>query len=170
MLKGNHKMIIQKCKDIKLVITDVDGVLTDGGMYYSNIGEFMKKFNTRDGMGVELLHNVGIETIFLSREKSEATKQRAIKVKAKLIEGIIYKENELKKICKKYQIKPKNVAYIGDDVNDVNIMTKVGLSAAPSDCSKEVLKICDYVCKKKGGDGAFREVVNLILQFKSNSI
>ncbi len=166
MLKGSHKMIIQKCKDTKLVITDVDGVLTDGGMYYSNKGEHMKKFNTRDGMGVELLGSVGIETIFLTREKSEATKQRAIKVEAKLIEGIVHKENELEKICKKYRIKPKNIAYVGDDVNDVNIMIKVGLSAAPSDCSKEVSKICDYICKNKGGEGAFREIVNLILQYK----
>lgn len=169
-MKEKHAVIIQKCKNIKLVITDVDGVLTDGGMYYSSNGELMKKFNTRDGMGVELLHNVGIQTIFLTREKSKSTKQRANKVKAKLVQGIFNKEKELEKICKKYCIDPKNIAYLGDDINDVNIMTKIGFSAAPSDCSSEVRKVSDYICKKKGGDGAFREIVNLILSSKRNSI
>jgi YrbI family 3-deoxy-D-manno-octulosonate 8-phosphate phosphatase len=169
MVKMRSK-IIEKCKNIQLVITDVDGVLTDGGMYYSDKGETMKKFNTRDGMGVELLLGVGITTVFLTREKSKSTQQRAIKVKANLIQGISDKEKELGKICKMYGVDPQNIGYMGDDINDVAIMNKIGFSAAPSDCSPEVRKISDYVCKNKGGEGAFREFANLIVSSKGNSI
>ena len=96
------KKIIQKCKLIKLVITDVDGVLTDGGMYYSDKGEILKKFNTKDGMGIELLHNASIKTIFVTGENSKIVKMRAKKVKAdECYINIKQKEKIFSKICKK---------------------------------------------------------------------
>ena len=151
-------------KNIKLVITDVDGVLTDGGMYYSNSGESFKKFNARDGMGVEMLLNHGIKTVFITRENSRITKQRGKKVNAaKVILGIKNKETELEKICKNFRVKPENVAYIGDDINDIKIMKKVGFSATPYNGVLEVQKISSYICKSKGGEGAFREFAELIL-------
>ena len=159
-----NKKYSEKIRKVKLVLTDVDGVLTDGGMYYSEKGEALKKFNTLDGMGVELLLNNKIKTIFITRENSKITKSRAKKVRAfQVLSGIKNKENELIKICKKFSLKSENIAYIGDDVNDIEIMKKVGFSCAPSDCNNEVKKIADYVCHVKGGNGAFREMVDLIL-------
>ena len=158
------KKIIQKCKLIKLVITDVDGVLTDGGMYYSEKGELLKKFNAKDGMGVELLHKASIKTIFLTGENSKIVKIRAKKVKADDCHiNIKQKDKIFSEICKKFNVKPFNVAYIGDDVNDLKIMSRVGLTACPSDAQKQIKLISDLKCEKEGGKGAFREFVNAIL-------
>ena len=165
-MKKTNKLL-SKIKKIKIVLTDVDGVLTDGGMYYSEKGEVFKKFNTKDGMGVELLLKNNIMTILLSKENSLITKKRGKKIKAALVlSGILKKEKELMKICKKYTIKPSEIAYIGDDINDIEIMKNVGFSAAPSDSNYKVKKIVDYVCSLKGGDGAFREFADLILSIK----
>ena len=160
----NKKQLQSKCKKIKLVITDVDGVLTDGGMYYSEKGELFKKFNTKDGMGVELLHKASIKTVFLTGENSKIVKIRAKKVNADDCHiNIKQKEKIFSEICKKFNVKPLNVAYIGDDVNDLKIMSCVGLTACPSDAQKQIKLISDLKCEKEGGKGAFREFVNAIL-------
>ena len=159
--------IKEKCKKIKLILTDVDGVLTDGGMYYSEHGEEIKKFNTRDGMGIELLKKNGIETIFITKENSKISKSRAKKLNVKIFLGVQNKEKKLKDISKTYKIEPQSIGYIGDDVNDIPIMKLIGFSATPNDGVFEVKKIVDYVCKHDGGKGAFREFANLIIQNKS---
>ena len=157
-----------KCKKIKLVITDVDGVLTDGGMYYSENGEAMKKFNTHDSMGMELLQKNGIQTILITRENSKIVKKRAEKIKvADVFMGVIDKESLLPQICKKFKISNSEIAYIGDDINDYNIMKKVGFAATPNDGLQKIKSKVDYVCKLKGGDGAFREVADFILNAKN---
>ena len=157
------KKIIQKCRKIKLIISDVDGVLTDGGMYYSKTGEVMKKFNAKDGMGVELLRKK-IKFVLMTKERSQIVLKRAKKIKVdQVYTGIKNKELLLPKICVKYKISKNEIAYIGDDVNDFNIMKQIGLSAVPSDGNEKIKNISDYVCKTKGGDGAFRELVDLIL-------
>lgn len=161
-LKQNTSLL-KKCKVIKLVLSDVDGVLTDGGMYYSSSGEIMKKFNTRDSMGMELLQSVNISTVLITRENSEIVKKRAKKIKVKLFSGVLDKKSLLPKICSKYNVKPNEIAYIGDDVNDLEIMRSVGLKTMPADGVESIEKIVDYVCKLKGGEGAFREMANLIL-------
>ena len=157
----------KKCKSIQLVITDVDGVLTDGGMFYSQNGEALKKFNTRDGMGMELLLEKNIKTIIITREKSKIVMTRAKKLKVfKTYVGIIEKESLLEKISNEFSIPVNQIAYIGDDVNDYEIMKRVGFSCAPNDAVDKIKKISDYVCKLKGGEGAFREMADLILSFK----
>ena len=162
----SQKQLEQKCKKIKMVLTDVDGVLTDGGMYYSKEGEIMKKFNTRDGMGVELLAKQKIGCIIITRENSIIVKKRGKKIKVlKTYVGILQKESLLSEICKKYSLKSGNIAYVGDDVNDFEIMRKVGLSCTPNDGMQKIKDISDYVCSKKGGFGAFRELADLILKF-----
>jgi len=162
----SEKQLAQKCRKIKMVLTDVDGVLTDGGMYYSKEGEIMKKFNTRDGMGVELLSKQKIGSIIITRENSTIVKKRGKKIKVlKTYVGILKKESLLPEICKKYSLNLENIAYIGDDVNDFEIMCKVGFSCTPSDGIKKIKDISDYVCTAKGGHGAFREVSDLILKF-----
>jgi 3-deoxy-D-manno-octulosonate 8-phosphate phosphatase (KDO 8-P phosphatase) len=160
--------IIKKCKSIKLVITDVDGVLTDGGMYYSSRGEIMKKFNTRDGMAVELLKDQNIQTIMMTRENSLLVKKRAEKIKVDNVYlGIKQKKLQLIKICKKYNLKNHEIAFIGDDVNDLEIILTVGFSASPNDGINLIKKNVDYLCKKNGGHGAFREFCDLIILMKS---
>ena len=160
------KKIQEKCKKIELVVTDVDGVLTDGGMFYSEAGKVFKKFNTRDGMGIELLKKNGISTVFLTKENSEASKKRAKKLKTKIYFGVQNKEKKLKEICDMMKVNNKNIAYIGDDINDISIMKLVGLSASPNDGISEVKKIADYTCTKNGGCGAFREFADMILKEK----
>lgn len=155
------------CKNIKLVISDVDGVLTDGCMYYSNNGEIMKKFHTHDGMAVELLLQNKIYTILMTKEKSQIVKKRASKIKIKeTFLGVLEKEKLLKNLCSKYSIKPENIAYIGDDINDLKIMKLVGFSASPHNGISEVKKTVQYICEKNGGEGAFREFADLIIMNK----
>ena len=154
----------QKLKKIKLVITDVDGVLTDGGMYYSENGESLKKFNTKDAMGMELLLKYKIKTIMMTRENSKIVKKRAKKIKvSELYSGILNKKSLLDKILKKYNLKNDQVAYVGDDINDLDIMKSVGFSACPFNAMIEIKKISNYVCNLNGGDGAFREFSELIM-------
>ena len=155
--------LIKKCRKIKLIISDVDGVLTDGGMYYGKTGEIMKKFNTRDGMGVSLISDK-VKINLMTRENSEIVLRRAKKMKVDHVYmGIKDKELLLPEICKKYKILKEEVAYIGDAVNDLKIMKRVGLSIAPNDANRKIRDIADYICKTKGGEGVLREFTELIL-------
>lgn len=159
-----------KCQKIKVVLTDVDGVLTDGGLYYTSKGDIMKKFFVRDGMGVTLLRKQQIPTIIITKEKTLQVKKwsKSMKIE-KLFDGIINKESLLEKICKDYSINPENVAYIGDDVNDINLLKKVGLSVAPNDGLPQVKKIVDYVTLSKGGRGVFRELAEMLLKYSKKN-
>ena len=160
-------LISNKCKKIKIILTDVDGVLTDGGMYYTKEGDIMKKFYTRDGMGVTLLRKKSIPTIIITKEKTLMVKKWASKMKIeKLYDGIIKKESMIEVISKKFNVKASEMAYIGDDINDIKLLEKVGFSASPNDGMEVVKRQCDYICKKNGVDGAFREVADLILRYK----
>ena len=151
-------------KNIKILATDVDCVLTDCGMYYTSEGDYMKKFHTRDGMGITLLRKCGISTIIVTKEKTKIVRNWAKKMKIDYVyDGIVDKEKILEKICKKYDITSSQVGYIGDDVNDLGLLKKVGFSATPNDGILDAQNIVDYVCKKKGGDGVLREVTDLIL-------
>lgn len=155
-------------KKIKLVITDVDGVLTDGGMYYSNKGEIMKKFNTKDGMGVELLLKNNIKTILMTKENSIIVKKRGKKMNvAATYVNINNKEQELEKICKKFDVKTNEIAYIGDDLNDYKIMKLVGFSATPANGISQLKKIVNFTSNVNGGDGVFRDVSDMILFAKN---
>ena len=153
-----------KPKNIKILLTDVDGVLTDGGMYYTPNGDTMKKFHARDGMGVNLLKKSGVPTIIITKEKTKMVKNWAKKMNISYVyDGIQEKEKLLPEICKKYSVTSSQIAYIGDDVNDIGLLKKVGFSVTPNDGIVDVQKFVDYVCKKKGGDGVLREVADLIL-------
>ena len=156
------KQLENKLKKIKLVITDVDGVLTDGGMYYTKDGDIMKRFHARDGMGITLLRNIGIYTIILTKEQTVMVKKWSKKMKVKqLLDGVKNKELELNKICKQNNVVSNEIAYIGDDVNDQKLLEKVGLAVTPNDGI-----VSDYVCLKNGGNGAFRELADRILMTK----
>ena len=162
------KELLSRIKKIKLVITDVDGVLTNGGMYYTKEGDVMKRFYARDGMGVTLLRNIRIPTIIVTKEKTHMVKMWSKKMKIKqLLDGIKVKESTLDGICKNNDVKLNEIAYIGDDVNDLGIMKEVGFAVTPKDGIDSLKKICHFVCKKEGGQGAFRELADLILEGKN---
>jgi 3-deoxy-D-manno-octulosonate 8-phosphate phosphatase (KDO 8-P phosphatase) len=155
----------KKFKKIKLVLTDVDGVLTDGGRYYSDNGEILKKFDTRDGMGVNILLRNNIQTGIMTKENSKIVKKWAKDMNICFVKmGIKKKELELEKICDKYSLNKDEIAYIGDDVNDLLLLKKVGFSGCPFDGIEPVKKIVDYVCKNNGGHGTFREFSEVILK------
>jgi len=158
------KELYKKFKKIKLVLTDVDGVLTDGGMYYTTQGDIMKKFHTRDGMGVTLLRKYNIPTILITKEKTKMVKQWAAKMKVeKLYDGIIKKNMILDKVCNAFNLKSDEIAYIGDDVNDVPLLKAVCLAVTPNDGTKEAKSVSHYISNLKGGEGAFREFADLII-------
>ena len=156
--------LIKKCKKIKLILTDVDGVLTDGCMYYSSSGEELKKFHTRDGMAVELLLQKNIKTIIITKEKSKIVISRAKRIKVvKVYSGVKQKDKILNQICTKFKVTPDETTFIGDDVNDEKIMKLVGLSFAPSDATQTIKNIADIITNAKGGQGVLREVTDKIL-------
>jgi N-acylneuraminate cytidylyltransferase len=158
---GNRK------KGIKLVLTDVDGVLTDGGMYYSSSGEEMKKFNTWDGMGVALLHQAGIKTGIITSEESRIVGDRAAKLKVDHVCQGVFGEQKLlaaQEICAKEGLHLSEVAYIGDDINCDALLRAVGYAACPSDAADKIKGIPGILLlHKKGGEGVFREFVNNII-------
>jgi YrbI family 3-deoxy-D-manno-octulosonate 8-phosphate phosphatase len=161
----SKKELKKKAKKIKLVLTDVDGVLTDAGVYYGAEGEVLKRFSIRDGMGVERLRKLcDIETGIITGELSPSVARRAEKLKIRELHlGIKDKLSVLNQILKKRKITLQEVAYIGDDVNDLAILEKVGLTACPADAMREVKQKVHYICNENGGYGCFREFVELII-------
>ena len=153
-----------RLQNIKLLVVDVDGTLTDGGMYYSSEGEALKKFNTRDAKGLELVRKKGIEVALMTSENSEIVAARARKLGINhCYLGITNKKTLLGEITKEMGMTLLNVGYIGDDLNDLECMKAVGFSAAPCDGESEILDVADYISAKTGGKGAVREICNLIL-------
>ncbi|MCD7789968.1 MAG: N-acylneuraminate cytidylyltransferase [Bacteroides thetaiotaomicron] len=146
--------------EIKMFLTDCDGCLTDGGMYYSEHGDELKKFNTRDGMGFALLRAKGIITGIITSESVDLNRRRAEKLKLDVLEaGCKDKVSAVKKLCERYGVAPKSVAYVGDDINDLDAIKMVGLGCAPADAMLQVREVADYVTKARGGEGVIREIV-----------
>jgi YrbI family 3-deoxy-D-manno-octulosonate 8-phosphate phosphatase len=153
-----------------MVAMDVDGVLTDAGMYYSESGDELKKFNTRDGMGIKMLQAAGLITAFITKEKTAVVEQRGRKLAVPEVhQGADDKLSVLKSLVGKYGLTLEQVAFIGDDVNDLEALRAVGLSAAPADALPAVLTCVHHVCAKKGGEGAVRELADLILAARGKS-
>ncbi len=156
---------IEKLKKIKMVIMDVDGVLTDGGLYYSSDGLIIKKFNVKDGMGAVLLKQKGIICGIISTDVSPIITRRGERLKLDFTYiGIWNKKQKMLDLCDEYGIEAENVAFIGDDVNDLEIISSVGVSACPADAVDDIMERAEYICKRKGGDGAFRELAELVLK------
>lgn len=149
--------------NIKLVLSDIDGVWTDGGMYYDNNGSELKKFHTYDSAGVLFCKKFNIPVGILTGEKTDIVSKRANKLKIELLfQGVSNKLEVAKELCKKYNIDLTNVAYIGDDLNDINLLKSVGVSACPSSSPEYIKDIVDIVLKKSGGEGVFREFIEYL--------
>lgn len=152
--------------NIKLVVSDIDGVWTDGGMYYDNRGNELKKFNTSDSAGILFLREMGIKTAIITGEDTEIVRRRAEKLKVDfLYMGVRNKLKIAQKLCDDQDISlDKHVAYIGDDIIDIPLLQKVALSAAPIDAPGYVKKHVIEIMTRKGGEGVFREFVEKLLE------
>ena len=166
-----YKYIINKqtrANSVKIFATDVDGVLTDAGMYYDNNGNELKRFNTHDGMAFNILKERGIITAMLTSEKTNIVKLRANKLQVDyLFQGVKGSEKleALNKICVEKNMSLSEVAYIGDDINDYNVLSSVGFPACPKNAIANIKDIKGIThLSKSGGDGAVREFVELLLK------
>ena len=150
---------------IRLFAMDVDGVLTDAGMYYAESGDEWKKFNTRDGMGIKLLQKAGIITAIVTQERTKLVARRAERLTIpELHQGVMDKLSLVREMAARHGLSLNQVAYIGDDINDFETLKAVGFSATPADGMPQVAAVVDYICQKKGGEGAVREIIEMILE------
>jgi 3-deoxy-D-manno-octulosonate 8-phosphate phosphatase (KDO 8-P phosphatase) len=159
-----------RAQRLSLVLTDCDGVLTDGGVYYGDAGEVLKRFSVRDGMGVERLREAGIDTAIGTREASATVARRAEKLRLpQLFLGVRDKEAHLEVILRQTRRNLDELAFIGDDVNDLGLLTAIaalGLTGAPADAMPEVAAAAHYRCPSRGGYGAFRDFAEWILRLR----
>lgn len=148
----------------KLVITDIDGVMTDGGMYYTAEGDIMKRFSVKDGWGVIFLRKLNIPLAIMTGEDTQIVAKRAEKLKIEYcFLGVKNKVEKAEELCRKLGITLHEVAFIGDDINDLGLLRKVGFSCSPSNTPEYIKKEVNYVTSAHGGYGAFREFVEKIL-------
>ena len=163
----------KRASEVMLVLTDNDGVLTDTGVYYGPTGEVFKRFSIRDGMGVRLLRTEGIETAIITGETSPSIRRRAEKLKMRFLYlGIDDKLLHLENILASTRLAPRQIAYIGDDVNDLGIIEAIreeGLTGAPSDAMPQVARSVHYLCGTPGGRGAFREFADWLIELRQGT-
>ena len=159
------KELKERAKNIKLVAFDVDGVMTDGGLIFDENGVEYKKFNAKDGQGIVLLNNSGFKTAIITARLNGTVRVRFEILKMHdLFEGQKNKEEALDELIKKYNLSYSEVAYMGDDLPDIEVIKKVGIGACPGNASKEVKYFADFVTEKSGGDGAIRELCDFLLE------
>ena len=167
----SHDDLRRRASQIKWFFCDIDGTLTDGCVYYSPEGELLKKFSLRDGTGFFLLKQVGIKTGFITTECSPIVEQRAKKLKIdKYIYGTHHKIDSIQKFMKEEGLTFDEIAFIGDELNDVKLLKLSGLSFAVGDADHRAKESADIVCENKGGYGAFREAVERLLDLKGINI
>lgn len=158
-------MVEERAKKIKLLISDVDGVLTDGRIIYDNFGDEFKCFNVQDGLGFALLHASGIKAVIITAKSSKAVLKRAREMGVvKVYQNVWQKLKVYRGLLKKFKLQDCEVCFIGDDLIDLPILKKVGLAVAVANAVQEVKNCAHYLTRKKGGQGAVREVIELILK------
>ncbi|MDW2318792.1 HAD-IIIA family hydrolase [Vibrio sp. 1159] len=161
-------MSIKINKPIKMVLFDVDGVMTDGSIYMSESGEFIKAFNVKDGLAIELLRSHGIKSGVISGKASPALTKRCQQLGFEVIEtGCKHKLPKLEEICNRFDIATDEIAFCGDDVLDLPIMSQCGLSAAPADAHQLVLAEANWISQCNGGFGMVRDFVDHLLMTQS---
>lgn len=164
MAKLSARELQLRLSQVKLLVLDVDGVLTDGGLYYSDSGEELKKFNVKDGMGIKLLLQAGIQVGIITASASTATLHRARKLGIPhVFLGVEDKLTTLQELCQQLQLNLSEVAYVGDDINDLPIMEVVGCPLTVADAMSSNQKQAIYVTQQAGGRGAVREICERLL-------
>lgn len=147
--------------NIKLLVLDVDGTLTDGKIYMGENGEVFKAFNCHDAVALRKLPSLGIETIIITGRESKIVENRAKEMNISYVyQGISNKKEKLEEILKEKKLKYENVAYIGDDENDYDAMINCGFKACPNDAVDKIKNICDYISKKKCNEAAVRDIID----------
>jgi len=162
--------LVARARRLRLVLTDNDGVLTDTGVYYSERGEELKRYSVRDGMGVERLRRAGVETAIVTREVTGCVRGRAEKLKVRLYTAVTDKLALLPALLAEHGFEADQLGFIGDDVNDLELMEAVGrggLTGAPSDAMPAVSQLALHHCRTPGGHGAFRDFAEWILELRS---
>jgi len=163
------KKLQLRLSQIKLLAMDVDGVLTDGGIYYTDTGEELKRFNVKDGLGLKLLSQSGIILAIISASNSTSILHRAQKLGIfHVFIGVEDKLVTLIKLCENLHLNLSEVAYIGDDINDLAVMAKVNAPLTVADAIAPVKKQAIYITEKLGGQGAVREICDLLLKIREN--
>jgi 3-deoxy-D-manno-octulosonate 8-phosphate phosphatase (KDO 8-P phosphatase) len=156
--------VSDRARRVRLLCVDVDGVLTDAGMYYGPDGEVLKKFNTRDGMGLARVREAGVAVAIISGEDSAIVHARATKLKIDdVFSGAADKRIAIDELCARHGMGMDEVAFIGDDLNDLPALECVGLACAVADAAEPVKAVAHYVTERRGGDGAVREVCELLI-------
>lgn len=157
--------IAEKAKKIKLLILDVDGVMTDGSILLDNNGNEYKRFHVRDGHGIRMLDKAGIKTAIITGRRSKVVERRAEELAITDVHQGVYKKSEVYDgLLRKYGLKDENVAFMGDDTVDIELFRRAGMTAAPADAEDEVMKMAGFISDRNGGRGAVREFINLILK------
>jgi 3-deoxy-D-manno-octulosonate 8-phosphate phosphatase (KDO 8-P phosphatase) len=157
----------KKIRTIRLLLCDVDGVLTDGKIIYDDTGAEIKAFNVRDGHGIKLIQRAGIKVGIITSRESEVVRRRAKDLGISMVyQKVLNKLEAFNDILNQGNYAPHEIAYIGDDLVDIPVLRRVGLSVAVSDCIGEVRELVDYITQFRGGRGAVREVCELILKIQ----
>ncbi len=160
----NKSALARRLKPIKLLLLDVDGVMTDGGIYYGESGEELKKFNSQDGYGIVQLQRRGVKIGILTGRFSRTVEKRAHELGiSEVYQNMENKAEAYLAIKARLEVSDREIAYIGDDEPDLPVLKLVGFSAAPANAIPSVRNAVDYVCKRAGGSGAVREVIDMIL-------
>jgi 3-deoxy-D-manno-octulosonate 8-phosphate phosphatase (KDO 8-P phosphatase) len=163
--KPDQDELTTRAARVRLLVFDVDGVLTDGGLYYGEAGELMKRFDVKDGHGLVMARLAGLKTALLTARSSAMVEIRAQELKLDaVLQGRKNKGAGLKELLAQLQVPAAECAYMGDDVNDLGPMAQVGLAACPSDAAAEVRQEAHYVARNRGGHGAARELIELCLR------
>jgi 3-deoxy-D-manno-octulosonate 8-phosphate phosphatase (KDO 8-P phosphatase) len=160
----NNK-IVQQARRVKMLVTDIDGVMTDGRIVYSIYGDELKFFDVTDGFGISLLHRAGIKTVIMTAKKSRIVKMRGRDLKvARVYAGFLDKLIPFNDMLKRFKLSPEEVCFIGDDLIDVPVLKKVGLAVSVPNAVDEVKTVAHHITSRPGGRGAVREVCDLILK------
>ncbi|NLM96365.1 MAG: HAD hydrolase family protein [Halanaerobiaceae bacterium] len=168
-MSGISKGLLEKARKIKMLIMDVDGTLTDGKIFLGNNGEEMKAFSVKDGLGIQLLHQSGVIPVIITGRESNIVRIRARELNIKeLYQGIKDKLGVYEGLKEKYGFLDEEIGFVGDDLNDLPILEKAGVSFTVNDGVEVIKGICDYCSNKNGGDGAVREIIDLILYAKTS--
>ncbi len=165
----NHHELQQRCRNIRLVVTDIDGILTDGGMYYGEGGDELKQFSVRDGAGVSLMQAVGLHLGAITGEATDLVLRRVKKIGL----DFLYAQTLNKRICleqhsQKQGYTMQEIAYIGDEINDYSLLGQVGLFFTVPDANTIIREKADWVLTTPGGKGVLREVAEILLKSQNN--
>ena len=160
-----EEAVIEKARSVKLLILDVDGVMTDGSIVYDDEGRETKFFNVRDGHGIKLFMRAGLRVALITARSSKVVLKRAAELGiTPVCQGVLDKLSAFDEILKELSLDASETAYMGDDIIDLPVLKRAGFSVAPSDAAAEVVERVDYITEKNGGRGAVREAVEVILK------